>query len=128
MGLYLDKQEIKDYRIKAQRKLDSGKLLYENEYYSDSITQFFYAMLLTAKALLLTKKYESNKQKGILDGFNQYFVLEEGFNLDIYKKFAGTQNLRQEVDYNARDYITKELAKNKMDECEKFIAECDKYF
>ena len=27
-----------------------------------------------------------------------------------------------------RDYITKELAKNKMDECEKFIAECDKYF
>ena len=86
---------------------------YENEYYSDSITQFFYARLLTAKALLLTKKYESNKQKGILDGFNQYFVLEEGFNLDIYKKFAGTQNLRQEVDYNARDYITKELAKNK---------------
>ena len=128
MGLYLDKQEIKDYRIKAQRKLDSGKLLYENEYYSDSITQFFYAMLLTAKALLLTKNYESNKQNGILDGFNQYFVLEEGFNLDIYKKFAGTQNLRQEVDYNARDYITKELAKNKMDECEKFIAECDKYF
>ena len=29
MGLYLDKQEIKDYRIKAQRKLDSGKLLWK---------------------------------------------------------------------------------------------------
>ena len=95
----MHEKEIQDFRIKAQRKLDSGKLLYENAYYSESITHFFYAMLLTAKASLLTKDYVTGKQKGIIDGFNQYFVHQEGFNLNIYKNFARTQDLRQEVDY-----------------------------
>ena len=102
--------------------------MYENGYYCDSVTHFFYAMLLTAKALLLTKDYVTNKQKGIIDGFNQHFVLEEDFNLNIYKNFARTQDLRQEVDYQARDYITEEIALENMEECEEFIAECEKYF
>ena len=128
MGLYLHEKEINDYKIKARRKFDSGKLLYENEYYSDSITQLFHAMLLTAKALLLTKDYVSGKQKGILNGFYQYFVMNENFNASIYKNFARTQSIRQEVDYEARDYITQELARKKMKECEEFIDECEKYF
>ncbi|MBE6494385.1 MAG: HEPN domain-containing protein, partial [Methanosphaera stadtmanae] len=89
--------------MKAQRKFNSGELLYENGYYSDSVTQFFYSMLLMAKALLLTKDYVSGKQKGIIDGLNQNFVLKENFDNNIFKNFARTQDLRQEVDYEARD-------------------------
>ena len=124
----MHEKEIHDFRLKAQRKFDSGKLLYENGYYSESITHFFYAMLLTAKALLLTKDYATGKQKGILDGFNLYFVHQEGFDLNIYKNFARTQELRQEVDYQAQDYISEEIALEKMEECEEFIVECEKFF
>jgi len=85
-------------------------------------------MLLMAKALLLTKDYVSGKQKGIIDGLNQNFVLKENFDNNIFKNFARTQDLRQEVDYEARDYITKEIAFEKMNECEEFIKECEKYF
>ncbi|WP_323737561.1 HEPN domain-containing protein (plasmid) [Methanosphaera sp. ISO3-F5] len=124
----MDEQEINDYKIKAQRKLDSGKLLYENGYYSESVTQFFYAMLLIAKALLLTRDYVTGKQKRIIDGINQIFVLKENFNKNIFKNFARTQDLRQTIDYEARDYITQEIAFEKMKECEDFIKECEKFF
>ena len=124
----MHEKEIHDFRLKAQRKFDSGKLLYENGYYSESITHFFYVMLLTANALLLTIDYATGKQKGILDGFNLYFVHQEGFDLNIYKNFARTQDLRQEVDYQAQDYISEEIALEKMEECEEFIVECEKFF
>ena len=57
-------------KLKHNEKLDSGKLLYENGYYSESVTQFFYVMLLIAKALLLTRDYVTGKQKGIIEGIN----------------------------------------------------------
>jgi len=70
----LHEKEIHDFRIKAQRKLDSGKLLYENGYYSVS-THFFYAMLLTAKALLLKKiMKQENKKEYSMDLINTLFI------------------------------------------------------
>ncbi|MBR0473051.1 MAG: HEPN domain-containing protein [Methanosphaera sp.] len=124
----MDEQEINDYRTKARRKYDSGKSLYDNGFYSDSVTQFFYAMLLTAKALLLKKDIETRKQKGILNEFYENYVLKENFDQTSYKNFARTQSLRQEVDYEARDTITKITAKQKMKHCIDFLNECEKYF
>ena len=88
----------------------------------------FLCYAFNSKSIITKKDYETGKQKGILDGLNQYFVHQEGFNLNIYKNFARTQDLRQEVDYQAQDYISKEIALEKMEECEEFIVECEKFF
>lgn len=74
---------------------------------------FFYVMFLTAKVLLLKKDIETRKQKGILNEFYENYVLKENFDQTSYKNFARTQSLRQEVDYEARDTITKITAKQK---------------
>lgn len=120
--------EIEDYRLKAKRKYESGKLLLDSGYYSDSVTHFYYAMLLTAKALLIKEKIQTKKHKGIINKFYEIYVDKKGFNKEIYQNFARTQTLRQEADYEARDTINENIAILKRKHCEEFLKESDKFY
>ncbi|WP_409988281.1 HEPN domain-containing protein [Methanosphaera sp. ISO3-F5] len=42
--------------MKQNEKLNNSKVLYENKGYSDSVSLSYYAMFLSAKALLIKKK------------------------------------------------------------------------
>ena len=53
MVCYLD--EITQYLKRSREKYEIGKIALENEYYADSISDFYYSMVFAATALL-TKK------------------------------------------------------------------------
>ena len=54
-GLFLS--EVDEYISKANDKLISSKILFDNQQYATSVSAAYYCMFLTAKALLIKKDY-----------------------------------------------------------------------
>ena len=119
--------EIEDFMIKAEEKLKVSKLLYEQEFYGDSVSSSYYVMFLVAKALLLKKGLNPKTHKGLIKQFNKEYVYEDNFDNSIYKDFVRTQTLREKADYEVHDGINERIAKNNIKICEKFIEESQKF-
>lgn len=126
MVLFLS--EIEEYFNKANNKLIASKGLYEMGQYSTAVSTCYYAMFLTAKALLIKKGVKFGKtHNGLIHAFNNHIVHQDNFPLEVYRYFASTQSLREEADYDAFDGITQNIAKEKIKQAEKFIKESEKF-
>ena len=62
--------EIEKLCEKSYGKLESSKVLYKNEKYSDSSSLAYYSMFLMAKALLMKKGFDAKTHDGILHLFH----------------------------------------------------------
>ena len=126
MVLFLSK--IEEYFNKTNNKLTASKGLYEMRQYSTAVSTCYYAMFLTAKALLIKKGVKFGKtHNGLIHAFNNHLVHQNNFPLEIYRYFASTQSLREEADYNPIDRIDERIAKQKINQAEKFIKESEKF-
>ena len=112
---------------KVNTKLKSSKLLIELGDYSDSVSLSYYAMFLTAKALLIKKNIFPKTHSGLISTFGKEYVKDGTFNLEIYRNFARTQTLRETADYEAVDNISKRLAIEKITQAEEFVKEAKKF-
>lgn len=119
--------EITDYMDKVNTKLKSSKLLIELGDYSDSVSLSYYAMFLTAKALLIKKNIFPKTHSGLISTFGKEYVKDGTFNLESYRNFARTQTLRETADYEAVDNISKRLAIEKITQAEEFVKEAKKF-
>ena len=72
MVLLLDESEA--FIKKAKSKLTSSKALYEIEQYGDSVGRSYYAMFLSAKALLIKDGYNVNSHKSLIGIFGREYV------------------------------------------------------
>lgn len=85
-------------------------------------------MFLTAKALLIKRKCKFGKShQNLIKEFSRVYVHEDTFDYNIYKYLASTQSLREEADYNAIDTIDERIAKQRINQAEKFIKEAEKF-
>lgn len=120
--------EITALIIKAKNKLKNSKILYDNQGYADSVTLSYYAMFLSAKALLIKRNCNFGKtHQSLIQEFSRVYVHEDTFEYNIYKYLASTQSLREEADYNPIDRIDDRIAKQKIIQAEKFIKESEKF-
>ena len=84
-------------------------------------------MFTVGKALLLLKGIEINKHKGLINKLGSYYVIEEGFNPEIAKKFSRAQTLRENASYAVVDDFDKQTAQEMLDLTEDFFNESKKY-
>lgn len=112
---------------KANDKLISSKLLYDAGQYASSVSASYYAMFITAKALLISKNSRSKSHNGLISEFGLHFVKEDEFSNEIFKYLSRTQSLREEADYDAFDDITESIAHLKINQAEEFIDESKKF-
>ena len=119
--------ETEQLTNKSFNKLTSSKTLYEIGQYSDSASLSYYSMFLMAKALLNKKGFSAKTHEGTINLFNLKYVHEDTFNKDIYVNFAAAQSKREDADYNAIDYITKEIAEELISQAEEFLNEAEKF-
>lgn len=119
--------EIEELTKKSYTKLESCKILFENEKYSDSVSLAYYSMFLMAKALLEKKEANAKTHEGIINLFNLKYVHEDDFDKKIYAYFASAQSKREDADYNAIDYINREIAEDLISQAEEFIRESEKF-
>ncbi|MEE1133427.1 MAG: HEPN domain-containing protein [Methanobrevibacter sp.] len=112
---------------KAKSKLISSKALYEIGQYGDSVGRSYYAMFLSAKALLVKEGYDVSSHRSLISIFGKEFVKNGDFDNGIAKYLSGTQSLRDNADYDAIDTISKEIAHERIIQAEKFIKEAEKF-
>ena len=62
------------FKKKAERKLDSSKILYDAGDYSNSLSLSYYAMLISSQALLIKIGITTNKHHGIIKEFGRVYV------------------------------------------------------
>lgn len=118
--------ESRAFLEKAKSKLVSSKALYEIGQYRDSVGRSYYAMFLSAKALLVRDGYEINSHKSLISIFGREYVKNGNFDNDIAKYLSGTQSLRDNADYDAIDTISKNIAHERIIQAEKFIKETER--
>ena len=103
--------EVDEFISKADDKLISSKILFDNQQYATSVSAAYYCMFLTAKALLIKKDYNPKSHEGLISLFGQVYVNQGDFDRKIAKYLARAQSLREDADYDAVDGITESIAK-----------------
>ena len=108
--------ESEAFIIKAKSKLTSSKALYEIGQYGDSVGRSYYAMFLSAKALLVRDGYDVSSHRTLIGIFGREYVKNGDFDSSIAKYLSGTQS----------DTISKEIAQERIKQAEKFISEAER--
>lgn len=118
--------EITDLYRTAQRKYDAGKLLYDSEFYNESIVHFYYSMYALAKILLLNKDITTKSHQGTINMIQVHYVETGELDKRFHKGLASSETLRNEVDYYNRDDISQSIAREKRNICSDFLVEVKK--
>ena len=125
MVLYLS--EVDEFISKANDKLISSKILFDNHQYATSVSAAYYCMYVTAKALLVKKGHYTKSHEGLISTFGQVYVNQDDFDRKIAKYLARAQSLREDADYDAIDGITESIAKLWINNAEEFMKEAEKF-
>jgi len=75
--------EYEDYLVRADEALSSAQILIENEKFNSSISEAYYSMYYSARALLSFKDFHPKKHKGMLALLGLEFV-NKGYIEEIY--------------------------------------------
>lgn len=118
--------EIKQLLKRSNEKYLLGKLAYENQYYADSISEFYYSMVFAAMDLLTLKGVKTKTHGGLISQFGEEFVLTGEFSREKVKYFSQAETLRNKVDYDAFNGVTEKIAHKKMRQTEEFLEEINK--
>lgn len=119
--------EVDEFISKANDKLISSKILFDNQQYATSVRASYYCMFLTAKALLVKKGHYTKSHEGLISTFGQVYVNQDDFDRKIAKYLARAQSLREDADYDAIDGITESIAKLWINNAEEFMKEAEKF-
>ena len=60
--------------------------------------------------------------------FSKEYVNENDFNKDLFKKFAYSQSLREQADYEFIDNINEKIAKDTLNLAKSFVKESSRFF
>ena len=125
MVLFLS--EVEEFISKANDKLTSSKILFDNQQYATSVSASYYCMFLTAKALLIKKGHYPKSHEGLISLFGQVYVKHDDFDRKIAKYLARGQSLREDADYDAVDGITENIARLWVNNAKEFMKEAEKF-
>lgn len=116
--------DLAKYRFNdAIEKLESAKILLQENHLKDSLSRSYYAMFSAARAMLALKELDSSKHSGVISLFNQHFVKTNIFDPSLGRILKKAQYSRERSDYGDYYVVTREEAQNQIDSAEKFIAE-----
>lgn len=81
------KLELMQYRLSmAKEKLDSAKLLLDNNMYKDSISRSYYAMFTSVRAILAMDGVDFKKHAGVISYFQREYI-KSGILEKKYSKY-----------------------------------------
>ena len=107
--------ETKSLLVRAEKYLDSAKLLFKNEDYESCVSRIYYAMFFSTQAILLTKKLSYSSHKGVLSAFGQHFIKTGIFPKEMSKQLNLAFEKRQLGDYGHTFVICEEEAEDLLD-------------
>jgi uncharacterized protein (UPF0332 family) len=112
---------------RANKYLNSAKLLFNSEDYESCVSRVYYAMFYSVEAVLLTKQLSFSSHKGVLSGFGQHFIKIGIFPKEMSKQLNKAFEKRQLGDYSTIFEIEKEEAKELLENGQSFVRDIDQY-
>lgn len=113
--------EYADYIARAEEALDSAKILFENKKFNSAISEAYYCMYYSARALLSFKDLHPKRHRGVLTLLGLEFV-NKGYIEETYAKaFARDMQLRERADYDVSYRACEEEAESVIEDAERFM-------
>lgn len=121
------KEKIEKLIERADKSLNSSKLLLENNDFDSSVSRSYYAMFYSAEAVLLTKDLKFSSHKSVISLFGQYFVKTGIFPSALGKNINITYDERLIGDYSFEPVIDKTTALKVLNRAEEFVKKIKGY-
>ena len=113
--------------VKSKDTLKISRLLYEQGYYSDSISKVYYAVFHSLQAILLTIGLSFSKHSGIIGAFNKEFIYKDIFPKDFHKIIERLFKDRQIGDYEYEENLNADDASQDIRDAENIIISIERY-
>ena len=113
---------------KMSEKLDVAMLLYDNGYYTDSISCSYYAVFHAIKAVLEADGIDRDSHKGVLSYFNQHYVRTGRINSVSARVLHYLFEKRNETEYKPQILAGESGAKDALDMSRSAVSEIRSYF
>ncbi|MEW6703156.1 MAG: HEPN domain-containing protein [Bacteroidota bacterium] len=124
-------QKAKDlarYRIKkAKEELFAARELCKLGLFSQSLNRSYYTMFHAARSLLAIEKIDSKKHSGVINFFNEKFILAKVFDRKYLKYISTAFNTRMQTDYHDFYVASKNDSETQLNNAEEFIRTIEKY-
>ena len=118
---------IKAMLSKAQEKLKTAQIDFDNERHNDSVSRSYYAVFHSISAVLLSKGLHFSSHAQTIGAFNREFIRTKQFPDAFTKAIRKLFKERQMGDYDFESYIDVNVAKEDLKEAEKIINACEEY-
>jgi uncharacterized protein (UPF0332 family) len=112
---------------KADRSISAAKILYDQDIDDAAISRAYYAVLYTAKALLLSKNLVYRKHSGVISAFGEHFVKTGLIDRKYHEIFIRAFSMRSIADYDPMAEIPDEDVKCLFEDVADFIEQVRKY-
>ena len=98
--LHNSKIELALYRIAmAKERLESAKLLLDNNSYKDSIGRSYYAIFTSARALLALDGEDFARHAGVISYFQRTYIKSGVFDVKFSRYISEAFQIRNNTDY-----------------------------
>ena len=98
--LHNSKIELALYRIAmAKERLESAKLLLDNNSYKDSIGRSYYAIFTSARALLALDGEDFARHAGVISYFQRTYIKSGIFEVKFSRYISEAFQIRNNTDY-----------------------------
>lgn len=121
--------EVKLNLKKAEQKILSAKLLYDKQFYDDSASRSYYAILHAIVACLRLKNVDlgQHKHNYIINQFRTHFIDIKIFSISMHGKILNIKSSREQADYSNKFFLSKEDAKLILEDASQIVKNIREY-
>ena len=120
--------ELAEYRMTAaQEKLESAKILLDNEKFKDSIGRSYYAIFTAARAILALDGKDFAKHSGVISYFQREYIKTGVFDVKYSKYISEAFQIRNNTDYVDFYLVSREDAEMQYQRAVEFCRESRAY-
>lgn len=115
-------RELSKYRFETSLEaLSDAKIMYENEWYKNTLNRAYYAIFHAIRAVNALSGFDSSKHSGVIAYFNQNYVKEGVFTKELSKIIRMASENREKADYLDFFIASKEEAERQILRAEEFV-------
>lgn len=126
--LHNNKTELALYRLDmAKERLESAKLLLDNNSYKDSIGRSYYAIFTAARALLAMDEEDFARHAGVISYFQKTYIKSGVFDVKYSRYISEAFQIRNNTDYADFYIVSREDAEEQYQRAVEFYDTIGEY-
>jgi uncharacterized protein (UPF0332 family) len=112
---------------RADEELGAARMLIDSGFYRIASSRAYYAAFLMASAVLLTLDVTRAKHSGVEGAFHQLLIKAGRIEVEYGQLYTLLRKTREDSDYNERVVATLDMARQRLEDAERFTARLKEY-